>query len=227
MQNPPLVTVEGSHWFVEWVTAFLTRLADDPLLLLTTALIVATFFYAYTTWKTFGVMIKDLEHRIQPIIEMDATRELLKNGNVRVDLLVTNSNAPARILSAKGRYVYASSTIDAEGEQEIVSQPITFGHLRGSFGIRGHIIPKDGNRTFDSVLEPDAEGGYLTFELTYEDTVGLKRYEKTWDDVFGGRPQAVLERPTWWRRFIRIDPKRRRLRRAIKKAKRKIKQKRS
>ncbi len=145
MQNPPLVTVEGSHWFVEWVIAFLTRLADDPLLLLTTALIVATFFYAYTTWKTFGVMRKDLEHRIQPIIEMDATREVLTSGYERVNLLVTNSNAPARILSAKGQHVYASSTIGAE----IVSESFIFGDPWGM----GQIIPKDGNRTFHRVLK--------------------------------------------------------------------------
>ncbi len=211
---------------MEWVIAFLARLADDPLLLLTTTLIFVTFFYAYTTWKTFGVMSKDLEHRIQPIIEMDATQEVLKNGYVRVKLLVTNSNAPARILSAKGEIMYASSTIDAEGEQEIVNLSFSFADPWGDFGVRGQIIPKDGNRTFDKVLEPEAEGGHLTFELTYEDTVGLRRYTKTWDDAFGGRAQAVLERLTWWRRFIRIDPKRS-LRRAIKKAKRKIKQKRS
>lgn len=211
---------------MEWVIAFLARLADDPLLLLTTALIFVTFFYAYTTWKTFGVMSKDLEHRIQPIIEMDGTQEVLKNGNVSVNLVVTNSNAPARILSAKGEFAYDSSPIDVEGEQEIVSQSFTFGHFGGRFGIQGQIIPKDGNRVFHRVLKADTDRGYLTFELIYEDTVGLRRYIKTWDDVFGGRPQAVLERLTWWRRFIRIDPKRR-LRRAIKEAKREFKQKRS
>ena len=219
MQTTFAIQVQGDHWLVEWLIAFLASLAEEPITLLTMVLIAVTGFYAFATWKTFNVLKKDLEHRVQPIVDFEITQEELENGVVKLRLSVTSSNAPARLISAKGEAVWQEGPADEEGEPEYETQLIDFkGHWELP-AIRGQIVKKDGKRMFETIIKAEYEAQYLSIELTYEDTVGIQRHKKPWENVFGEHPQVALKRVTWWRRLLSNTRSRWRMRRAIRKAK--------
>jgi hypothetical protein len=77
MQTTFAIQVQGDHWLVEWLIAFLASLAEEPIILLTMVLIAVTGFYAFATWKTFNVLKKDLEHRVQPIVSDEGIQKRL------------------------------------------------------------------------------------------------------------------------------------------------------
>lgn len=219
MQTTFAIQVQGDHWLIEWLIAFLASLAEEPIILLTMVLIAVTGFYAFATWKTFNVLKKDLEHRVQPIVDIEVAQEILKSGNVKVILSITSTNAPALLLSARGEAVWQVGPADEEGEPEYKTQSIDFEGRWESWAIRGQIVKKDSERTFEKVINAMYEADYLSIELMYEDTVGIQRHKKTWESAFGAHPQEALKRVTWWRRLFSAMRSRWRMRRAIRKAK--------
>jgi hypothetical protein len=182
-------------------------------------LIAVTVFYAFATWKTFNVLKKDLEHRVQPIVDFEITQEELGNGFVKLRLSVTSSNAPARLISAKGEAIWQEGPADEEGEPEFETQSVDFKSHWGSPALRGQIVKKDGKRMFETTIKSEYEAQYLSIELTYEDTVGIQRHKKPWESASGEHPQEALKRVTWWRRLFSTTRSRWRMRRAVRKAK--------
>lgn len=209
--------IEGDHWLVESLIAFLARLAEEPITFLTMVLIAVTGFYAFATWKTFNVLKKDLEHRVQPIVDIEVAQEELEHGDLEVTLSITSTNAPALLLSAEGEAIWERWDPDKQDEPEYETEAIDF---KGALSpIRGQIVKKDSERTFEKVINAMYEADYLSIELMYEDTVGIQRHKKTWETAFGARPQEALKRVTWWRRLFSTTRSRWRMRRAIRKAK--------